>query len=209
MSYPPRPDRHGPTAYDPRPDRPRNLPAPISGNPRSLPFFATLGVMVIGVAAFFLGFAPYAKMSGGGDTDFLSSENFFFNGFGGAGTVSLAFLLAAAAVAAFGMLPGQQANAPAVAGLSLAGAVTLLFLLIGLDHGLSAGVGLILVLIAAFLQTGLAVAAALASAGVIGGGRPRSPYDYSPPPPYGGAAPGPYGRVPGAPDHRSGSQRPY
>jgi hypothetical protein len=75
-----------------------------------------------------------------------------------------------------------------VAGLSFAGFVSLLFLLIGLQRGLEAGAGLILVLVAAFLQAALAIAQLLASAGVI---RANVPAGYPPPPSFNGYPPRP------------------
>ncbi|BBZ27457.1 hypothetical protein MMAD_17520 [Mycolicibacterium madagascariense] len=161
---------------------------------------------MLGVVGFFLGFAPYAKTGGGGDNTFPDSENFFFNGFSGAGTTCLALLLAAATVAAFGMLPGQRDHNSVVAGLSLAGSVTLLFLLVGLEQGLEAGVGLILVLVAAFLQTALAVIQSLVCAGIIGG-RPQKAYGV-PPPSDPNQTIGPYDRTQAPPGYRRGPYGP-
>lgn len=141
-------------------------PASASGAPaKGLPHFLNLGVIAIGVLSFFLGFAPYATPSDdplGFDVD---SFNFFTNN--GPGVLGLSLLLTAALIAGLGLLPKQTANHEAVvAGLSITGFLVLLFMLIGLV-GLDAGVGLILVLIASFLQAALAVAVMLASAGII------------------------------------------
>ncbi len=157
-----------------------------------------MGVTLLGVLSFFLGFAPYAKFSNNSDTDLPSSIDFFNNGSGGAGVAGLGLLFAAAA---FGLLPGQRTNGSVIAGPSLAGFASLLFLVIGIERGLEAGVGLILVLVASFLQAVLAIANVLAPAGIIRAG--AAPYSY-PPPPYGGGPPPlePYGRRSGSPDHQ-------
>src|SRR5271157_4405098 len=112
--------------------------------------------------------------------------------------------MAAALVAAFGMLPKQSGNEPVVAGLSVAGFVSLLMLLIGLVDTVEAGVGLILVLVSSFLQASLAVGCVLLSAGVVksgssaqygygGQGAYGSPQTYQPQQSY---QPGPYQQQP-------------
>jgi hypothetical protein len=78
-------------------------------------------VTLLGVLSFFLGFAPYAKVSSTGSLSTDSSFNFFDNSSGGPGVAGLAVLLATAFVAGFGLLPRQPANESIVAGLSLAG----------------------------------------------------------------------------------------
>jgi hypothetical protein len=62
------------------------------------------------------------------------------------------------------MLPRQSANEAVVAGLSVAGFVSLLMLLIGLVDTVEAGVGLILVLVTSVRQASLAVGWVLFSA---------------------------------------------
>ncbi len=139
-------------------------PAAGPGSGRGLPFFLNVGVIVIGVLSFLLGFTPYASASedlSGFEGD---SVNFFQNQ--GPGVVGLGLLLAAALIAGFGMLPKQPDNEAVVAALSVAGFLVLLFMLIGLV-GLDAGVGLLLVVIASFIQAALAIAVMLAAAGII------------------------------------------
>ncbi|HUO37096.1 MAG TPA: DUF5336 domain-containing protein, partial [Mycobacterium sp.] len=136
----------------------------------------------------------------------------------GVGLIGLSPLLAAALVAAFGMLPKQSGHEPVVAGLSVSGFVSLFILLIGLPDAVEAGVGLILVLVSSFLQAALAVGCVLLSAGVVKSGsaamygyanqgaygpplqpyqtqpyppQPSAPQPFQPPPqvPYSGAPP--------------------
>jgi len=141
-----------------------------TGAGRGLSFLFALGVVILGVLSFCLGFMPYEKQSATGQLPAKSSVNFFDNVGLGVGVTGLALLLAAALVAAFGMLPRQSASEPVVAGLSVAGFVSLLMLLIGLVDTVEAGVGLILVLVSSFLQASLAVGCVLLSAGVVKSG---------------------------------------
>jgi hypothetical protein len=209
MSYPPRPDRYGPPPHDPRQARQSELLR--DPGVRGFSFYAALVVAVLGVVGFFLGFAPYAKYASSTDGDLpgvapSSSVNFFDNAGSGVGAAGLGFILAAAAIAAFSLLPGQRQNGPVVAGMSLAGSTMLLFLLVGLQPGLEAGVGLILVLVAACLQSALAIAGLLSSAGVIGGGDTIRGYQR-PASLNSGRGFVPYGPSSGPPDHRGGPYR--
>lgn len=166
-----------------------------AGAGRGLSFLFALGVIILGVLSFCLGFMPYEKQSATGQLPATNSVNFFDNVGLGVGVAGLALLLAAAVVAAFGMLPKQSANEPVVAGLSVAGFVSLLMLLIGLVNTVEAGVGLILILVSSFLQASLAVGCVLLSAGVVksgsaaqygygGQGAYGAPQTYQPPQPY-------------------------
>jgi hypothetical protein len=97
---------------------------------------------------------PYTQASVTGQLPATNSENFFDNIGLGVGLIGLALLLAAALVAAFGMLPRQPGTEAVVAGLSVAGFVSLVFLLLGLVDTVEAGVGLILALVSSVLQAG-------------------------------------------------------
>jgi len=185
---------------------------------KGLPFYLNIGVVALGILSFFLGFAAFAKEDKGytGDGVFGSASMSFFDNIGlGVGVIGLAVLLAGALVAAFSLLPAQQENGPVIAGLSVTGFISLLFLLIGLSAGANAGIGLVLVLITSFLQAALAVAVLLFSAGVIkppapkqpqygyygpasGGYGPQQPLQQGQPqqPYYGGPAPGSYQQAP-------------
>jgi hypothetical protein len=188
---------------------------PMGGTGRGLPFLFTVGVILLGVLSFFLGFAPYERESATGQLPNKSSVTFFDNVGLGVGVVGLSLLVAAALIAAFGMLPRQPANEPIVAALSVAGLLSLLCLLIGLADAVEAGVGLILALVASFLQAALAIGNVLTSAGIVrvgssdsGGHQPQSgygwqqPYPHQPQPPdYGRPGTGRFYRgVPGPTD---------
>ena len=175
---------YGPQGYGATPEKPGQPGQP--GRGKGLPFYLSLGVVALGILSFFLGFASFANEDEGysGDGIFGSNSMSFFDNVGlGVGVIGLAALLAAALIAAFSLLPAQQENAPVIAGLSATGFISLLFLLIGLSEGANAGIGLILVLITSFLQTALAVAVLLFSAGVIKPPAPKQPqYGYYGPP---------------------------
>jgi hypothetical protein len=126
----------------------------------------TVGVIILGVLSCGLGVTPYAQASTG-QVPATNSENFFDNIGLGVGLIGLALLLAAALVAAFGMLPRQPGTEAVVAGLSIAGFVSLVFLLLGLVDAVEAGVGLILALVSSVLQAALAVGSVLLSSGIV------------------------------------------
>jgi hypothetical protein len=178
--------------------------APSAG--RGLPFFLNIGVIAIGVVSFFLGFAPFVKVdetSGRSPFDAKTkSFSFFYSIFpSGVGTIALVALLAAALIAAFALLPKQEPHDAVVAGLSVTGFVSLLFLLFGIGDGFSAGIGLILVLVTSFLQAGAAVVGLLLGSGVIKPPAPRQAQygGYYGQPGYGQPQQQYYGGAPGAP----------
>ena len=162
---------------------------------RGIPFFLNIGVAALGIVSFFLGFAPYLTIGveSKGMASFRNSGpresiDFFSNLGFGVGVIGLGLLVTAALLASFGLIPKVRDNGAGVAALSIAGFLCLLFLMFGLADGIlgttfHAGVGLILVLVTAFLQSALAVAAMLIDAGVIklGGGHAFPP-GYAPPP---------------------------
>jgi hypothetical protein len=158
----PNPD---PQVYRPQPPTYNNPPSPSGGT--RLSSLLTVGVIILGVLSFGLGVMPYAQASVTGQLPATNSENFFDNTGLGVGLIGLALLLAAALVAAFGMLPRQPGNEAVVAGLSVAGFVSLVFLLLGLVDTLEAGVGLILALVSSVLQASLAVGSVLLSSGIV------------------------------------------
>jgi hypothetical protein len=163
--YEARPPNPDPQMYGPQPPTYNNPPS-ISGDTR-LSSLLTVGVIILGVLSFGLGVMPYAQASVTGQLPATNSENFFDNTGLGVGLIGLALLLAAALVAAFGLLPRQPGNAAVVAGLSVAGFVSLVFLLLGLVDTLEAGVGLILALVSSVLQASLAVGSVLLSSGNV------------------------------------------
>jgi hypothetical protein len=149
---------------------------------KGIGFYLNLALVALGILSFLLGFASFAKEDSGYQGDGVFSQksfNFFDNVGLGVGVIGLAVLLAAALTAAFSMLPAQKQNEPLVAGLSLTGFLVLLFLLICLSPGASAGIGLILVLVTSFLQAATAIAALLFAAGIIKPPAPKQPqYGY-------------------------------
>ena len=159
---PPNPD---PRVYGPQPPTYNNPPSPSGGT--RLSSLLTVGVIILGVLSFGLGVMPYAQASVTGQLPATNSENFFANTGLGVGLIGLALLLAAALVAAFGMLPRQPGTEAVVAGLSVAGFVSLVFLLLGLADTVEAGVGLILALVSSVLQAALAVGSVLLSSGIV------------------------------------------
>src|SRR6478736_8990560 len=143
------PPNPGPRVYGPQPPAYNNPPSPSGGT--RLSSLLTVGVIILGVLSFGLGVLPYAQASVTGQLPATNSENFFANTGLGVGLIGLALLLAAGLVAAFGMLPRQPGTEAVVAGLSVAGFVSLAFLFLGLD-AIEAGVGLILALVSSVLQ---------------------------------------------------------
>jgi hypothetical protein len=135
---------------------------------KGLPFYLTLAVVFIGVISFFLGFTPYAKVEG------LDKSSSFFEV--GDGVVGLSLLLAAALIAGFSLLPEQPKTEALAAALSIAACLSLLFLLVAMPEGASAGIGLILVLTTSFIQAAIAVVILLFAADVIKPPQPQPQY---------------------------------
>jgi Family of unknown function (DUF5336) len=179
------------------------------GSTAGLPFYFNIGVVVLGVLNFFLGFLPYISGASaefaGESISVSSSANFFMTN----GLVSTSLLLVAGLVAAVGMLPKQDIHEGAVASLSVVGFVSLLFQLVSLPGEAKLGIGLIIVLITSFVQAALAITALLFSSDIIkppapkqaqygyygqgGYGQPQPPSSppSQPQQPYYGAGPGP------------------
>lgn len=183
-----------------------------TGQSRPLSFFLNLGVVALGIISFFLGFAAFASQSDESSNDSgvfgKKSVDFFDNVSLGVGVISLTVLIAAALIAAFAMLPKQESHDVVVAGLSVAGFISLLFLFIGLSKGLDAGIGLILVLVTSFLQSALAIAVLLFASGVLKPPQPRQAnYGYYGQPGY-GQPQQPYYGAPGAPGTTPPSYQP-
>jgi hypothetical protein len=179
-------------------------PAPAPRDPKGLPFFLNIGVVALGVISFLLGFAPYVSGSSaqfGGESISISAS---FNFFETNGVVSISLLLAAALVAALGMLPKQEIHEGVVASLSIAGFVSLLAQMVSLPGEANIGFGLIVVLVTSFLQAAIAVAAVLFASGVIKPPQPSQQPQYG----YYGQA-GAYGQPPQQPAQPTPPQQPY
>ena len=168
--------------------------APAPGEGKGLPFFLHIGVVALGVLSFFAGFAPYISGSSaqfGGESISISAS---FNFFETNGVLSISLLLAAALVAALGMLPKQEIPEGVVASLSIVGFVSLLSQMVALPGEANIGFGLIIVLVTSFLQAALAIAALLFASGIIKPSQPSQQPQYG----YYGQA-GPYGQPPQQP----------
>ena len=152
------------------------VPAPPAAKSGSvLSFLFTLGVMIVGILTFALGLMPNRRQFGSGDMLVNYSLDIFDDVGLGVAVVALSLLLAAALTAALGMLCKQQTSGPAVAGLSIAGFLSLLMLVTRLPEAAGPGIGLILA--ASFMQAGLAVGSMLFSAGTVNA-RPTTEYWY-------------------------------
>src|SRR4051812_21923197 len=92
MSYPSGQRRYGPPPPNQIPQRYAGYRAPVPR--RGLPFIIDVIVGMLGVLAFFLGFAPYEKMSPTSLPSSDTTQNFFDND-GGVGVVALSLILAA------------------------------------------------------------------------------------------------------------------
>jgi hypothetical protein len=185
---------------------PQPTPGP-AGPGKGMPFYFDIGVVVLGVLNFLLGFLPFISGAtaqfGGESVSVNSSVNFF----GTPAVVSISLLLVAALVAGLGMLPKQEIHEGVVTSLSVVGFVSLLFQLVALPSAAKVGIGLIIVLITSFIQAALAITALLFAADIIkppapkppqygyygqgGYGQPQPSQPSQPQQPYYGAAPGP------------------
>jgi hypothetical protein len=148
---------HGTPLTGPAPDN--HSPRPVRRPRRIL----TIAVAGLGILNFLLGFAPYDSTDGtevpGMGTVGAVSGNFFQSGTGGVATITLLF--AAGVIAGCGLLPKQTPNLPTIVGLSIAGLLMLLLIMINFPDRVDAGIGLILVLFSGFAQATAAVAALL------------------------------------------------
>jgi hypothetical protein len=155
-------------------------PAPTAG-PGKAPAYLTLGVVILGLAAYLASFGPLlsinAEMGPFGGTEFTASGLSYW-------TVAA---LIAALLAAVGLLPRTPRSYTAIVAVS---AVLGLLLVIGQvvnrPSGVSVGWALWLVLLFTLLQAGAAVTALLFETGVLTAPAPRPRYEqygqYGPPP---------------------------
>ncbi|MBF6178492.1 DUF5336 domain-containing protein [Nocardia otitidiscaviarum] len=160
---------------------------------KGLPFFLAIGVAALGVITFLLGFTPFTSFDlGGGSVDVDTSASFFEGG----GSAPLALLLIAGILAGLSLI-SKQNWAPIAAAASLAAFLTLLFTVFSLDDSVSLEWGGIVVLVFAFAQTVVAIAALLFELGIL---KPPAPKPAPQPGGYGqGGQPGGYGQQPGQP----------
>lgn len=160
---------------------------------KGLPHLLTLGVLVLGIVTFLIGFAPFAKVSTFADTT-LSQTSFE----GGYPVVGLAMLLLGGLLAGLSLLPEHSYEALAAA-TSLVGFAVSLCFLFSLSEGVSLAWGGIVILILGFVQLVLAVTVVLFALGLLKAPAPRpvgyAPQGYGQPQGYGEQQfPGGYGQ---------------
>ena len=158
---------------------PGAYPPPAGAGPSRMPMFLSVGVVVLGLAAYLASFGP------------LLSINTDIGPFGGEFTASglsywtVAALLAAL-LAAAGLLPKAKNYSAIVAVTAVLGVLLVLAQAINRPNGFSVGWALWLVLAFTLLQAIVAVAALLYENGVLAPPPPRPRYEqygqYGPPP---------------------------
>ncbi|RVW02959.1 hypothetical protein EGT50_09600 [Rhodococcus xishaensis] len=181
---------------------------------RGLLFYLGLGVLVLGVVNFLLGFAPYLENTPNVGSPFL----FTANAFESVGALPLAFLLTGGLLAGISLLPEQDYVAPAAVA-SLVGFLVSFVFTLSLSSGQSLAGGGIAILVIGFIQAVVAVSVFLFASGIVKmpQGRPSSthvhPAAYGHPQGYGGpqtppgyGAPQGYGGSPGYPAPQGYSQ---
>lgn len=182
--------------------KPETGPAAAEG-PSKLPLYLTAAVAALGLIAFLASFGPlFTSGSGGGMPEFgeqtLTGGALLSSG----GGIPLIVVLFAALLAGVALVPKQPSRVGVVAALSVLGFLLTLLQLIGAPSGVSAGWGLMTIVVVAALQAIIAIAVLLFDAGVITPPAPKPKYEqqYGQ---YGG--PGQYyGQPQGQPQHHGG-----
>lgn len=182
------------------PQQPAPAPTPSEPGESKLPFFLTVAVAVLGLAAYLSSFAPQVSIpefEGSGDF----SELFNLTSLNPGAGLDITFALLAALVAGIGLLPKQKGRIAIAAILAVvAGLLTINYLV---AFG-SAAWGRYLVLVFILLQAIVAVVVLLFDSGVITPPVPQPKYDQ-----YGYGAPGGYyGQAPGQHQQRPGGYPP-
>jgi hypothetical protein len=180
--------------------------------PNKLPLYLTAAVAALGLIAFLASFGPlFTSGSGGGMPEFgeqtLTGGALLSSG----GGIPLIVVLFAALLAGVALLPKQPSRVGIVAALAVLGFLLTLLQLIGKPGGVSAGWGLLTIVVVAGLQAIIAVAVLLFDAGVITPPAPKPKYEQQ----YGQyGAPGQYYGQPqgqlqhhGGPQHQQGPQQ--
>ncbi|BBY31741.1 DUF5336 domain-containing protein [Mycolicibacterium sediminis] len=188
-------------------------PEPGQPSDSKLPLFLSIGIAVLGLAAYLASFGPIfvVDISGaiaqfpGIPQESLDIPSQKVNGgaflTSGGGTAIIAILLGAL-IAGVGALPRQKPRRAIVAVLSVFGFLVILLQLVGPANNNSAGWALITITVLAFLQAAASIANLLLDAGVITAPEPKPKYDQQP---YGGYAPPQYyGQQPGQPGQQGG-----
>lgn len=192
MTYPP-----GSSGYPPAQQPPGSYGSsspsfakPEDAGPSKLPLYLSIGVVVLGLAAYLSSFGPLYDIDSP-----LGSLSV------GGGTVSVAALVAAL-LAAVGVLPKAKNYTPIVAVIAVVGALVAISDLFQKPDEASIGWGLWLVLTFAVLQAIAAVGALLLEAGVVTAPAPKPKFDqYAQ---YGLPPGGYYGQQGGYPSYGGG-----
>lgn len=139
---------------------------------KGLPFFLVVGVAALGVISFLLGFLPFLGSKpidlGGRRVSEPETANLFEV----SGSALLGLLLLGALLAALSLLPKQNWIGAAAAA-STAGFIALLFQSFNFGEGTELEVGAYILLVLAFVQTAVAITAALFDAGIVKAPAPR------------------------------------
>ncbi|RVW06337.1 DUF5336 domain-containing protein [Rhodococcus spongiicola] len=188
---------------------------PAMSGARGLSFYLGLGVLVLGVVSFLLGFAPYLESSPNVGSPFYVTVSAFQS----IGGIPLAFLLTGGLLAGISLLPEQDYVAPAAVA-SLVGFLVSFVFTLSLPDGRSLAGGGIAILVIGFIQAVAAVLVFLFATGIVKmpQGRPSSthvhpaayghPQGYSvPQTPPGYGAPQGYGGSSGYPAPQGYSQQ--
>lgn len=212
MSYP-----SGGPGYQPPPPAtsPGGSPAAGSGAAGSgggatganqLPFLLTIGVALLGLVAFLLGFLPFVGPDTSNLPSGITSNAEPANAFQYS-VVLVALPLIAGLLAAFALLPKQHTRAAAAA-VAVGAFVALLFQSFSLSRLSTAEYGLWVVLVVVFVQAVVAVLAALFDAGVLKPPKPKpaTPRGYGQQPQ---GYQGPGGYAPGQQSYGYGPQGGY
>ncbi|MQY29743.1 DUF5336 domain-containing protein [Nocardia aurantia] len=190
---------------------------------KGLPFYLTIGVTVLGIVNFLLGFLKFESFDLASARSSMTTDRDLFQQGGFAAVVILLF---AGLVAGISLLPKQNGNHAVVAAGSVAGFLAVLFQGLDLQPGLSLAGAAWALIILSLVQAGVAVFALLLESGVVsapapkpaapqggfggpGGGYPQQPPSYGSAPQYGQGQPGqasPYGQYGQQPSY--GGQQP-
>jgi Family of unknown function (DUF5336) len=181
--------------------------APAEAGPSKLPFYLTVAVVVLGLAAYLASFGPLFT---------VSAEIGPFGGAeltGSGGGYPVIAALIAALLAAVSLLPKAKNYNAVVAAVAVLAVLLVIAQVVSKPTGFTIGWALWLVLAFALLEAIAAVAVLLLDSGVIAAPAPRPRYEqygqYGPPPGgYYGQA-GPQGPPPQAPPQRPGYPSQY
>ncbi|MEV6321096.1 DUF5336 domain-containing protein [Nocardia sp. NPDC051787] len=179
MSYPTggsgynTPSPSAPSSQSPAPGGATSGSSATGSDAKGLPFFLVVGVAALGVLNFLLGFLPFLGSKpidlGGRRVSGSETANLFEVA---SGSPLLGLLLLGGLLAGLSLLPKQNWIGAAAAA-STAGFIALLFQSFSFGEGSELAVGAYIVLVLAFVQTAVAITAALFDAGIVKAPAPR------------------------------------